>query len=50
MDREKEPRTDGGFSEKKLDLAMDKSLVQDQVKGGNIFDPKKLKNRPQRPR
>lgn len=62
MDKEKEPRTDDGFSEKKKDLAMDKILPSDQVKpariatqgvaggGGNIFDPKKLKNQPRQPR
>ena len=35
--------TDGGFSEKQMDLAVDKGLPRDQVKGGNIFDPKKVK-------
>lgn len=41
MDKEKYRKTDEGYSEKELDLAMDKSSNDDQVKGGNIFDPKK---------
>lgn len=45
MNKEKEPRFGSGFSEKALDLAVDKSLVSDQVKAGNIFDPQK-KNLP----
>ena len=45
MDKEKEKRIDeSGFSEKELDLAVDKTLAQDQTKGGSIFDPKKTKH------
>ena len=44
MGKEKEKKYDqSGFSEKELDLAVDKSLANDQAKGGNIFDPKKAK-------
>ncbi len=35
--------TDGGFSEKEMDLAVDKTANFNQVKAGNIFDPKKVK-------
>ena len=53
--KEKEPKRDSGFSEKEMDLAMDKTGNINQVKparnanasvaGGakNIFDPKKKK-------
>ncbi len=43
MDKEKLPKFESGFSEKKSDLAVDKGLVNDQVRGGNIFDPGKKK-------
>ena len=46
MDKEREIRDKEGYSEKELDLAVDKSSNNDQVKGGNIFDPKKPKNNP----
>lgn len=38
-------QTDQGFSEKALDLAVDKGLTNDQVKAGNIFDPQKKKKK-----
>lgn len=50
MDKEREIRSSEGYSEKELDIAMDKTLVNDQVKGGNIFDPKKPKHQHQQPR
>ena len=43
MDKEKLPKFESGFSEKQADLAVDKSLANDPVKGGSIFDPKKIK-------
>jgi hypothetical protein len=43
MDKEKLPIFESGFSEKDLDLAADKSANSDQVKSGNIFDPKNKK-------
>lgn len=43
MNKEKEPIRDSGFSEKELDLAVDKTMNLNQVKTGNIFDPKKKK-------
>jgi len=51
MDKEKEPKfipTDEGYSEKALDLTVDKSSTDDQVKGGSIFDPQKKKKKPQK--
>ena len=48
MHKEKEPKFESGFSEKELDLAVGKSLPQDQVKGGSIFDPQKKKKKNQR--
>lgn len=50
MDKEREIKSVEGYSEKELDIAMDKTLINDQVKGGNIFDPKKVKHQPQQPR
>ena len=35
--------TDGGFSEKQMDLNIDKTANNDQVKGSTIFDPQKKK-------
>lgn len=46
MNKEKEPVYEGGLSEKELDLAMDQMKNQNQVKGGNIFDPAKVKKSP----
>ena len=48
MGKEKLPKFESGFSEKELDLAVGKSLPQDQVKGGSIFDPQKKKSKPQK--
>ena len=45
MDKERKPIIESGFSEKELDLAVDKSLANDQVKAGNIFNPKKAKKK-----
>lgn len=48
MDKEKLPKFESGFSEKELDLAVDKgSSNNDQVKASTIFDPKK-KIKPQK--
>lgn len=47
MEKEREPKFESGFSEKELDKAMNKVADNDQVKAGNIFDPKK-KNPPSR--
>jgi len=41
MDKEKAPKTDGGYSENELDTNMDKTNNLNQVKAGNIFDSKK---------
>ncbi len=43
MDKEKQPKFESGFSEKQIDLAVDKVVINDQTKGGSIFDPKKNK-------
>ena len=48
MGKEKLPKFESGFSEKELDLAVDKSAQNDQVKGGSIFDPQKKKSKPQK--
>lgn len=40
MHKEKEPKTDGGYSEKEMDLAVDKTKNYNQVKTINIFDSK----------
>jgi len=57
MSKEKERRFESGFSEKELDLAVDKTKNFNQVKparnasasvaggGGNIFDSKKKKTK-----
>ena len=37
--KEKEPKSDIGYSEKKLDISMDKTKNQNTTRGGNIFDP-----------
>ena len=50
MNKEKEPIFDSGYSEKQQDLAVDKSLNNDQVKAATIFDLKKTKKQPQQPR
>ena len=41
MDKEREPIFESGFSEKQLDQQADKTRNLNQVKAGNIFDPKK---------
>ncbi|GEM_PF-3467460 len=44
MDKEREIKFESGFSEKQIDLAVDKTANNDQVKAGNIFvSPKKNK-------
>ena len=48
MDKEKESKFESGFSEKELDLAVDKSSSNDQTKSGNIFDPQKKKKKSQK--
>ena len=51
MGKERAPKFESGFSEKQMDLAVDKSLNSDQVKAGSIFDPKKTaKQKSQQPR
>jgi hypothetical protein len=46
MDKEREPIfTDGGFSEKQMDKAVDQGKQNDKTKAGNIFDPKKKLNK-----
>ena len=45
MDKEKEPKRDSGYSEKEMDLAMDRMGNINQVKAKNIFDPKRKKNK-----
>jgi hypothetical protein len=37
MDKEREPILESGYSEKQLDLAVDKLGNDDQVKAGNIY-------------
>lgn len=43
MDKEREHEFESGFSEKQADLAVDRDSTNNlnQVKAGNIFDPKK---------
>ncbi len=41
MDKEREPIFESGFSEKQLDQQVDKTRNFNQVKAGNVFDPKK---------
>ena len=41
MDKEREHEFESGFSEKALDRAVDQARDLNQVKAGNIFDPKK---------
>ena len=48
MDKEKETKHDNGYSEKELDLAVDKAAASDQVKGGSIFDPQKKSKKPRK--
>ena len=43
MDKEKLPKFESGFSEKQIDLAVDRPAGSVQAKGGNIFDPQKKK-------
>lgn len=43
MDKERESKFESGFSEKQMDLNVDKSLSDDQTKAGNIPDPQKKK-------
>lgn len=43
MDKERLPKTDGGYSEKEMDKASDKTGNVNQVKAKSIFDPKKKK-------
>lgn len=38
MGKEKEPKFESGFSEKQIDLQIDKTKNFTQVKAGNIFD------------
>ena len=45
MDKERLFGVEEGFSEKELDLAVDKQKNNDQSKGGNIFDPQKKKKK-----
>ena len=45
MDKEREIKFESGFSEKELDLAVDKQKANDQTRGGNIFDPQKKKKK-----
>lgn len=40
MDKEREHQFESGFSEKALDKAADQTKNLNQVKAGNIFDPK----------
>lgn len=44
MDKEKAPKTDGGYSEKEIDIAADKTGNVNQVKARSIFDAKKKKS------
>lgn len=46
MDKERLLISDGGFSEKELDLAVDKTGANDQAKPGIIFDPQKKNKKP----
>ena len=48
MDKEKETKHDNGYSEKQLDLAVDRASNNDQVKAGNIFDPQKKSKKPRK--
>jgi len=41
MDKEREPIFESGFSEKALDKSVDQTRNFNQVKAGNVFDPKK---------
>lgn len=43
MDKERLSKTDGGYSEKDMDTASDKTSNVNQVKARSIFDPKKKK-------
>ena len=43
MSKEKDLKTDGGYSEIEMDMASDKVGNVNQVKAKNIFDPKKKK-------
>lgn len=45
MDKERAPITDAGFSEKQMDLNVDKTANNDQPKAGSIFDPQKKKKK-----
>ncbi|MBI4098187.1 MAG: hypothetical protein HY426_04075 [Candidatus Levybacteria bacterium] len=49
MDKERKPivTDEDGFSEKQLDMAVDQVLLNDQVKGGSIFDPQKKNKKKQ---
>ena len=41
MEKEIAPKTDGGYSEKEIDKAIDKMGNVNQIKAKNIFDSKK---------
>ena len=45
MDKERLSKTDGGYSEKEMDIAADKMGNVNQVKARSIFDPKKKKEK-----
>ena len=45
MDKERLSKTDGGYSEKEMDMATDKMSNINQVKARSIFDPKKKKEK-----
>jgi hypothetical protein len=45
MNKEKEQIFESGYSEKEMDLAMDKTKNANQVKAVNIFDPKEKKKK-----
>lgn len=45
MDKEKSPKSDGGYSEKELDQSANKLTDLNQVKAVNVFDSKKKKSK-----
>lgn len=45
MDKERLFGIEDGFSEKELDLAVDKTVANDQAKPGIIFDPQNSKKK-----
>lgn len=48
MDKEKLPKFGSGFSEKQIDLAVDKAANNDQRKSGNIFVAPAKKKHPKK--